>query len=129
YNLSPVIGDAGGRRAGGQKDNMLVQLAGSNAVQTAVAAGIGSLAYLVAARWPALLALLGYGTAALLGVSFVLDVGEVYSYSDVYKRAYSVLGDDVTTWLTPLFAWAVLARRHVLAVAVACAILFSGTKI
>lgn len=108
---------------------ILVQLAGSSAVQSAAAAGAGLLAYLAVARWPALLALLGYATAALLAVSFVLDVGEVYSYSDVYKRAFSVLGDDVTTWLTPLLPWAVLSRRRLLAVAVACAILFSGTKI
>ena len=108
---------------------VLAQFASSNAVQLAGTAAAGLLAYMAAARWPALLALLGYAAAALLAVSFVLDVGEVYSYSDFYKRAFSVLGDDVTTWLTPLMLWAVLSRRRMLAFAVACAILFSGTKI
>jgi len=108
---------------------VLAQFASSNAVQLAGTAAAGLLAYMAAARWPALLALLGYAAAALLAASFVLDVGEVYSYSDFYKRAYSVLGDDVTTWLTPLMLWAGLSRRRMLAFAVACAILFSGTKI
>lgn len=108
---------------------MWAHLATSSTVQLVLATAAGGPIYLAAARWPALLALLGYAAAALLAVSFVLDVGEVYSYSDVYKRAYSVLGDSVTTWLTPLLPWAVLSRRRGLAVAVACAILFSGTKI
>lgn len=108
---------------------MLAQLASSNAVQLAATFVAGGLGYLLAVRWPAILAVAGFAAAALLAVSFVFDVGEVYSYSPLYKRAFWYLGDDVTTWLTPLLMWAILSKRRLVAMAVACAILFSGTKI
>lgn len=81
------------------------------------------------ARWPVIIALVGYAAAAMLTASFIFDVGEVYNYSGIYKRAFYLLGDDVTTWLTPILMWALLSRRRALAIAVACGILFSGTKI
>lgn len=92
-------------------------------------AALGALSYLFVARWPVIIAVVGYIVAALLTVSFLLHVGEVYNYSNLYRRAFFHFGDDVTTWITPIFMWAVLSRRRFLAVAVACGILFSGTKI
>lgn len=108
---------------------MLAQLVNSNAVQLAAVAAAGGAGYLVAARWPAIIAAVGFATAAALAVSFAFEVGEVYSYAGLYKRAFWHLTDGVTTWLTPILIWAVLARRRALAVAVACGILLSGTKI
>lgn len=108
---------------------MIQQIVSSNAVQLATVFGAGGLGYLAAARWPVVIAIVGFAAAALLAVSFTFDTGEVYSYTTFYKRAFSHLGDDVTTWLTPLMTWAVLSRRQLLATAVAAGILLSGTKI
>ncbi len=108
---------------------MLEQVVSSNAVQLMATAAMGGLSYLFVARWPVIIVLAGYMVAALLTVSFLFQVGEVYNYSDLYRRAFFHFGDDVTTWLTPIYIWAVLEKRRFLAVAVACGILFSGTKI
>lgn len=108
---------------------MLEQLASSNAVQLTATAATGALGYLLVARWPLVISLVGYTVAGLLTVSFLLDLGEAYNYSGIYKRAFFYFGDDVTTWLTPIFMWAILAKRRLLAIALACGILFSGTKI
>jgi hypothetical protein len=61
--------------------------------------------------------------------SFMLDLGEVYSYSAIYKRAFWYFGDDFTTWLSPFFFYAIFRRRHVLSGCVAGAAFMSGGRI
>lgn len=61
-------------------------------------------------------------------VSFLFDVGEVYNYSDWYKRAFWYFGDDLTTWLTPLFLYAVLMSRRTLSGCLAGAVFMSGGR-
>lgn len=67
--------------------------------------------------------------AVLVIFSALLDVGEVYSYSDYYKRAFWYFGDDLTTWISPLFLVFVLLRRHLLSVVMVGAAFLSGGRI
>lgn len=69
------------------------------------------------------------GCSALIWFSFIFDVGEVYSYSDIYKRGFWYLGDDVTTWLTPFFIYCLLAKKHTSSCIIAAAIFMSGGRI
>lgn len=76
-----------------------------------------------------LLVCLSTAVAGLVMFSALLDVGEVYSYSDYYKRAYWYFGDDLTTWLAPLFFICLLTRHRVLSVGVASAAFLSGGRV
>lgn len=67
--------------------------------------------------------------AVLVTFSALLDVGEVYSYAEYYKRAFWYFGDDVTTWIAPLFLLSVLMRQHLLSVGMAGAAFLSGGRI
>lgn len=108
---------------------MLFDLLSSNALRILITALAGGVLYLLARRLPIAISAIGFATSALLAASLLLDIGEVYNYSSYYKRAFWYFGDDVTTWLGPLFVWAVLSRQRILGVALAMGILFSGTKI
>ncbi|MBY3469295.1 hypothetical protein HFN80_35985 [Rhizobium laguerreae] len=101
----------------------------SNAVQTLLVSFAGVVAYGAYRCRPWLVAFVGFIVAGLLAFSFLFDVGEVYSYSDFYKRAYWFFGDDVTTCLTAVYIWSLLSRRPKLGCAVATAILLSGGRI
>jgi hypothetical protein len=101
----------------------------SNAVQTLLVSFAGVVAYGAYRYRPWLVAFVGFIVAGLLAFSFLFDVGEVYSYSDFYKRAYWFFGDDVTTCLTAVYIWSLLSRRPKLGCAVATAILLSGGRI
>lgn len=108
---------------------MLIEAISSNALRIVMAGIVGALLYFPSRRWPLIMALVGFAASFLIAFSFLFDAGEVYSYSAYYKRAFSFFGDDVTTWLAPLFVWAILSVRHVLSASLAMAILFSGTKV
>ncbi|WEA60689.1 hypothetical protein PO860_02065 [Rhizobium sp. BJ04] len=101
----------------------------SNAVQTLLVSFAGVVAYGAYRYRPWLVAFVGFIVAGLLAFSFLFDVGEVYSYSDFYKRAYWFFGDDVTTCLTAVYIWSLLSRRPKLGCTVATAILLSGGRI
>ncbi|WP_102022010.1 hypothetical protein [Rhizobium sp. TH135] len=64
-----------------------------------------------------------------MSFSASLDVGEVYSYSEYYKRAFWYFGDDLTTWLAPLYLFSVLRRQRLLAIGLAGAAFLSGGRI
>lgn len=101
----------------------------SNMIQIFLVLSFGIVFYLFIFRSLLLVFALSLGVVAMIGVSALLDVGEVYSYSDYYKRAYWYFGDDVTTWLAPLFFICVLTRHHTLSVGLASAAVLSGGRI
>ncbi|MBX4920020.1 hypothetical protein HJA76_09900 [Rhizobium bangladeshense] len=105
------------------------QIIESNAVQMLLVSFAGVIAYGFYNFRPWLLAFAGVVVAVLIHFSFLFDVGEVYSYSDFYKRAFWYFGDDVTTCLAAAYIWSLLSRRPKLGCALATAILLSGGRI
>ncbi|MBB3353303.1 hypothetical protein FHT70_003249 [Rhizobium sp. BK049] len=105
------------------------QIIESNAVQMLLVSFGGVIAYGIYNFRPWLLALAGVVVALLIHFSFLFDVGEVYSYSDFYKRAFWYFGDDVTTCLAAVYIWSLLSRRPKLGCVLATAILLSGGRI
>ena len=103
-------------------------LINSNAIQTILVSFSGAAAYFAHKYWPPFLSIICGIVSTLIGLSILLDIGEVYSYSDYYKRAYWYFGDDVTTCLTPLLIWSLLSRRNILSIAIAAAIIMSGGR-
>ncbi|MBB2670674.1 UNVERIFIED_ORG: hypothetical protein GGE44_000215 [Rhizobium esperanzae] len=107
----------------------MFQIVESNAVQMLLVSFAGVIAYGIYTFRPWLLALAGVVVAILIHFSFLFDVGEVYSYSDFYKRAFWYFGDDVTTCLAAAYIWSLLSRRPKLGCVLATAILLSGGRI
>jgi len=66
--------------------------------------------------------------ASCIIFSFVLAIGEVYIYSDAYRRAFFFFGDEITTVLGFILLFAVAARRHVLTLLILTAVFMSGGK-
>ena len=62
-------------------------------------------------------------------ISYVFNMGEVYVYTNTYKRAFFYYSDDVTTVLTLLFCWAYLLSYFTLSVFILLAIFLSGGKV
>lgn len=62
-------------------------------------------------------------------LSFVLLVGEVYVYSDTYRRAFFIFGDEVTTVLSFSFLYSFAARKKWLSILTLTAILMSGGRV
>lgn len=87
-----------------------------------------SVLFYIFSRWRLLL-LISASISALVFYSFLMEVGEVYSYSGWYKRAYWYFGDDLTTWMSPLFLYAVMKRWIALAACIAGALFMSGGRI
>lgn len=107
----------------------MMQIIESNAVQMLLVSFAGSIAYGIYNFRPWLLSFVVFVVAALIGFSFLFDVGEVYSYSDFYKRAFWYFGDDVTTCLAAAYIWSLISRRLKLGCLLATAILLSGGRI
>lgn len=103
-------------------------LLNSNAIQTILVSASGAAAYFAHKYWPQMLPVVCGIASTLIVLSFLLDIGEVYSYSDYYKRAYWYFGDDVTTCLTPLLIWSLLSRRNILSLSIAASIIMSGGR-
>jgi len=71
-------------------------------------------------------------TAIILSVgiilSFLLDVGEVYTYSSLYRRAFFIFGDDVTSVINFGFLYAFARRKIGLSLFLLLSIFLSGGK-
>lgn len=107
---------------------MIAAICSSNVVQILALCSVASLFSLVPQRfW--LLLWAGVLCCLLVLFSFIFDIGEVYSYSDFYKRGFWYLGDDVTTWLVPMFIYCILSKRTVCGCLTAGAIFMSGGRI
>ena len=101
----------------------------SNIVQLAMTAGFGSVLFLLAQRFSWLVAAIGYILSAGIILSALFDVGEVYIYSDYYRRAFFYYTDGVTTLIVFVFLWAIITQNRLLAGMAAAAIFLSGGKI
>ena len=62
-------------------------------------------------------------------LSFILLVGEVYVYSDTYRRAFFTFGDEVTTVLSFGFLYAFAAKKKWLSILTLTAIFMSGGRV
>lgn len=101
----------------------------SNLIQLIATFIGGAVLYLVCQRYQKIFKLIGYFFSFGIFFSFLFSVGEVYTYSDYYKRAFCFFGDDITTVLLLFFCYAVLSGYTVFSVVLISAIFLSGGKI
>jgi len=87
----------------------------------------GAILYFVSARLVIVIAAVVLSAGIVL--SFTLLVGEVYVYSDSYRRAVFIFGDSVTTLLLFGFLYAFATKKKWLSVLTITAIFMSGVKI
>lgn len=59
----------------------------------------------------------------------MFNIGEYYSYHFLYKRAFYIFGDNITTALIPIFLWSILSNRKALSLLSATAMVMSGGKV
>lgn len=62
-------------------------------------------------------------------ISFTLLIGEVYLYSDTYRRAFFVFGDEITTVIGFVLLFAIAAKRPLMTLIALTAVLMSGGKV
>lgn len=79
-----------------------IELFVSNLLNVFAALVAAAFTYPVARH--SLVYLLAFAVMVLVVFSALLDVGEVYSYSDYYKLVYWLFWDDLIIWLGPLFS-------------------------
>ena len=108
---------------------MVMALFESNIVQLAMTAGLGGVLFLLEQRVSWLVAAIGYILSAGIILSALFAVGEVYIYSDYYRRASFYYSDAVTTVIGFVFLWAIITQNRLLAGLSAAAIFLSGGKI
>jgi len=101
----------------------------SNLVQLAATFASGAGLYVLCQRYRNIFNLVGYFLSLGIFFSFLFNVGEVYPYSDYYKRAFFFFGDDVTTIIILFFCYAVLSGNTLLAILLAASIFLSGGKV
>jgi hypothetical protein len=101
-------------------------LLSSNAIQLALTFAFGASLCLLPVRKVVLIA----GTFFAVGVilSFFFLVGEVYVYSENYRRAFLIFGDNITTILGFTFLYAIAAKRNVIALLAISGVFMSGGK-
>lgn len=100
-----------------------------NLVQLAATFASGAGLYVLCQRYRNIFNLVGYFLSLGIFFSFLFNVGEVYPYSDYYKRAFFFFGDDVTTIIILFFCYAVLSGNTLLAILLAASIFLSGGKV
>ena len=108
---------------------MVMALFESNIVQLAMTAGLGSALFLLAQRVSWLVAAIGYILSAGIILSALFAIGEVYIYSDYYRRAFFYYTDAVTTVVGFVILWAIITQNRLLAGMSAAAFFLSGGKI
>ena len=101
----------------------------SNIVQLALTAVFGTVIFLLAQRVSWLVAAIGYILSAGIIVSALFKIGEVYIYSDYYRRAFFYYTDEVTTLIVFVFLWSVITQSRLLAGLCAAAMFLSGGKV
>jgi hypothetical protein len=87
----------------------------------------GAILYFLGARLLIVIAAIILSAGIVL--SFVFAVGEVYIYSDTYRRAFFVFGDSVTTLLIFGFLYAFATKKKWLSALTLTAIWMSGGRI
>ncbi len=108
---------------------MLESIASSNAAQIATTFLVGGVLYIVFRNVNVILLVIGLFISIMIMISFILEIGEYYSYSYFYKRSFYLFGDSITTAMIPIFLWGALSRRRILSIITASAIVLSGGKI
>lgn len=105
---------------------LVADILSSNAVQLALTFSFGASLCLLPVRK----VVLGVGVMFAVGVfiSFFFLVGEVYIYSDSYRRAFLIFGDSITTVLGFLFLYSIAAKRNSIALLAISAVFMSGGK-
>jgi len=104
-------------------------LLSSNLVQTFLTFTAGLVLYFVIQRFPALLIWTAFFVSGGIFLSFLFNIGEVYSYTLFYKRAFLFFGDDISTVLIFLFlCCTALGKKYASALCVS-AIFLSGGKV
>lgn len=101
----------------------------SNLVQMAATFACGAGFYVLVKRCRSVLSYVGYIITFGILFSFLFNIGEVYTYSDYYKRAFFIFGDGVTTVIVLFFCYAVLSDNKILSILTAVSIILSGGKI
>lgn len=105
---------------------LVADILSSNAVQLVLTFSFGASLCLLPVRT----VVLATGTMFAVGVfiSFFFLVGEVYIYSDLYRRAFLIFGDSITTVLGFLFLYSIAAKRNIIALLSISAVFMSGGK-
>ncbi len=105
---------------------LMVQLLDSNIVQLILTFLFGVALYFLNIR----LIIIVTTTVLSLGIfiSFLLDVGEVYVYSDFYRRAFFIFEDDIGTVIAFGFLYAFVAKKYALSIISLSAVMMSGGK-
>lgn len=99
----------------------------SNAIQLLLTAILGAGLYFFNIR--RLILAGAIFLAAGIYLSFMFMLGEVYNYSDYYRRAFFVFSDNVSTVFLFAFSCAFAMRHHVVATMCIAAMLMSGGKV
>lgn len=98
----------------------------SNAVQLVITFAFGASLCLLPVH--KIIPPLGVALSAGIFLSFFFIIGEVYIYSDTYRRAFLFFGDNISTILGFIFLYSIAANRSVLALIVLIGVLMSGGK-
>lgn len=98
----------------------------SNAVQLVLTFSLGAgLSLLPLER---LILPIGAIISVCVIASFVFVIGEVYIYSETYRRAFFVFGDEITTVLGFVLLFAIATKRNALTLLTLTAVFMSGGK-
>ena len=101
----------------------------SNIFRVAVTLLVSAISYFVFVRLRFIFYFISLFVFSMILISALLDIGEVYSYSDYYKRAFWYFGDDVTTCLSLFLLLAITARDRLLGILLSSAAILSGGRI
>ena len=108
---------------------MIYSLLNSNIIQLGMTALFGAGLYLILSKFPVLIKFLIYLICCGIILSALFNIGEVYIYSDFYKRAFFYFTDDITTILMVCLMWSLWRRNHFTAGIVSIAMFLSGGKV
>ena len=100
----------------------------SNLIQTFATFLLGFLLYLILQNQRVFSALALIFSLGIF-LSFLFDIGEVYSYTYLYKRAFFVFGDDITTVLIFLFLYSASLNKKNISILSISAVFMSGGKV
>jgi hypothetical protein len=105
---------------------LITELLSSNIVQIMLTFASGAILYFFKVRIIIVVATIAISLCIIL--SFVLDIGEVYVYSDIYRRAFFIFEDDIGTVISLGFLYAFATKRTALSLLALSAVFMSGGK-
>ncbi len=109
--------------------SMLSLISSSNATQIAISILFGGLMYFCASFKQKIIDISIIFVFFMIIVSFLLDIGEVYRYSGIYKRAYWYFGDDITTIISVFAIYYVIAEKKYMVFLAILSMFLSGGKV